>query len=277
VFLAHLIDRTLEGRSAIVPRRAARFEPEAGVAEPGWLDVEPAPAPPRASAPSPAETHPQAMADQPHAPEQASAIASSTRTPAMDPGAAPFERQAPAQPPSVSSTTIVHRLESLAPPEPPVTGGPISPAVATPAIATPAIHERHTHERVEVRHAPHEIERRLEVLTREHLIERIVRGASAPQSPRDRLAEPAGGAPAQVEAAPLPRSRAAQPAAATISRRQATLALPAAPPPAAPTVVQVSIGRIEVRNAPAPAARSASRAREPRTGLEDYLRRREQG
>jgi len=277
VFLAHLIDRTLEGRSAIVPRRAARFEPEAGVAEPGWLDVEPAPAPPRASAPPPAATHPQATADRPHAPEQASAVASSTTTPAMDSGAAPFERRARAEPPSVSSTTIIHHLEGLAPPEPPATGGQTSPAVATPAIAPSAIHERHTHERVEVRHAPREIERRLEVLTREHLIERIVRDTPAPQSPRDLLAEPAHGAPAQVAAAPLRRSRAAQPAAATISRRQAPLALPSAPPPAAPTVVQVSIGRIEVRNAPAPAARSASRAREPRTGLEDYLRRREQG
>lgn len=277
MFLAHLIDRTLEGRSAIVPRRAARFEPEAGVAEPGWLDVEPAPAPARASAPSPAETHPQARADRPHAPEQASAIASSTTTPTMVSGAAPFERRAPAEPPSASSTTIIHRLEGLAPPEPPAIGDQTSPAVATPAIVPPAIHERHTHERVEVRHAPREIERRLEVLTREHLIERIVRDTSAPQSPGDVLAKPADGAPAQVEASPLRRARPAQPAAATISRCPGPLALPAAPPPAAPTIVQVSIGRIEVRNAPAPAARPASRAREPRTGLEDYLRRREQG
>ena len=53
----------------------------------------------------------------------------------------------------------------------------------------------------------------------------------------------------------------------------------ASSPPAAGAIVQVTIGRVEVRGAPAPAPRSAAaRPREPRLGLDDYLRRRgEQG
>lgn len=48
----------------------------------------------------------------------------------------------------------------------------------------------------------------------------------------------------------------------------------AAPSPAVP-VVHVTIGRVEIK-APAPApARQASPGREPKLGLEEYLRRRE--
>jgi hypothetical protein len=191
--------------------------------------------------------------------------------------AAPTPATAPArgEPP-----TIVTRLEQLAPAaEPSAEAGPvIRPAAAAPPAERegPAIREVHTHERVEVRHEPREIERRLETLTREHLIERIARVEAASEAPSG-PASPAAAAAPPVAKPMRPRAVQPPPPVAPPSRREAVpnvLAAPAEAP--AQTVVHVSIGRVEVRNTAAPTARAPGRAREPRTGLDDYLRRREQ-
>ena len=243
MFLASLIDRALDGHSAITPRRASRYEADLGDA-PDAPVAAVTPDPPKAAAPR------------------------ATPPPAMAPA-----RSEP--------SPITVRLEQLAPaPEaasPARPAIPAAPAASPPEPTAPAVREVHTLERIEVRHEPREIERRLERLTREHLIERVERAVQAPAMPGS--APATGLAAAPLRANPLrPRSAQVPPPVAPPGRRAALPNVLAAPPePAAPTIVQVTIGRVEVRNTAPPPAQTPARAREPRVGLDDYLRRREQG
>jgi len=279
VFLASLIDRALEGRTTIAPRRASRYEIDATVTEALWGEAEIA-----------VDLKSQQSPDR-SVPLQPPRAAAQRRGPeAGTPTAArPVERPAPIEAPRSTSARdepapIVARLEQLAPHvEPMGQAGPVilpnpaaAPSEATTSgeAAAPAIREVHTHERVEVRYEPREIERRLVTLTREHLerVHSVETTSQAPSTPRTHQAaappladEPTRPGAVQPSLPPAPPSRRG--------------ALPNAAPaePAARTVVQVSIGRVEVRStAPPSAARTGPRPREPRVGLDDYLRRREQ-
>ena len=277
MFLASLIDRALEGRTAIAPLRASRYEVDVNMDEgprgeavaEGAPDARPDTDRSVTLEPVLRPTTPHAIeAEVPHA-------VRATQAPLQ---AAPPRVVTPArgEPPA-----IVTRLEQLAPAvEPTAQARPvIRPAPTAPAAERqePAIREVHTHEHVEVRHEPREIERRLETLTREHLIERIARVEAASEAPSAPTTLQAA-APPPVAEPMRPRAVQPPPPAAPPSRREALPNVLAAPPEApAQTVVHVSIGRVEVRNtAPPTGTRSPSRAREPRTGLDDYLRRREQ-
>ena len=277
MFLASLIDRALDGRTTIAPRRASRYEIDANMAEPSWREAE-----------IQDEAAPQTVTDRSITVEPVrgaaalSAIEGQQTARAVQPPATvavPPETSTPAR---GKPTPIITRLEQLAPRvEPTAQAAPaIRPAPAPAAAPTdappPAIRELHTHERIEVRHEPREIERRLETLTREHLIERIARAEATPAAPPATSVSQAAAPPPAAD--PLrPRIARAQQVAPP-SRRDALPNVLATPPePPARTVVHVSIGRVEVRNtAPPPAGRTATRARAPRTGLDDYLRRREQ-
>lgn len=274
MFLASLIDRALDGRTTIAPRRASRYEIDANMAEPSWREAE-----------IQDEAAPQTVTDRSITVEPVrgaaalSAIEGQQTARAVQPPATvavPPETSTPAR---GKPTPIITRLEQLAPRvEPTAQAAPaIRPAPAPTDAPTdappPAIRELHTHERVEVRHEPREIERRLETLTREHLIERIARAEATPAAPPATSVSQAAAPPPAAD--PLrPRIARAQQVAPP-SRRDALPNVLATPPePPAQTVVHVSIGRVEVRNTAPPAGRTATRA--PRTGLDDYLRRREQ-
>ena len=277
MFLASLIDRALEGRTAISPRRASRYEADVNIDEGAWGEaaVEAAPAP-RNGRDRSVTSEPARVTTSPHAVE--AEVPQAVR-PAEAPALAALPHAI--TPTRSERATIVTRLEQLAPVVEPTAEAMlvIHPAPTAPPAERegPAVREVHTHERIEVRHEPREIERRLETLTRERLIERIARVEAVSEAPS---------APATTQAAApnlpaerlRPRRTPTVPTPAPLAgRRDApkpALADPS-PPPAA-TIVQVTIGRVEVRGGPAPAPRTTSTPRQPRTGLDDYLRRREQ-
>jgi hypothetical protein len=278
VFLARLIARTLEGQSAIAPRLASRFEPEAGLGESGWLESEAQPASPAqapgavAAAPDPAAPRPQPAPPHPQDVIRATVDRAPDTTP--PPGAPVYSATAPAPP----AVTILQRLERLPTPEPLPSVIRLPPPEPAPPAPPVALRELHTFERVEVDHAPLEIKQRLEVLTREHVIECIARDAAAEAAPPVSVVAPrAGSAPSAEPARPRPAPQIAPPMPR--SRRDAPALTPAAhPQPPAPAIVQVTIGRVEVRGGPPASPRAAPpRPREPRLDLDSYLRRREQG
>ncbi|MCW8084281.1 hypothetical protein [Sabulicella glaciei] len=280
MFLAQLIARTLEGQSGIAPRRASRFEPEAGLGAPGWLEPEVQPASP-VQAPGVLASGPEAAAvprprpAPPHSPGPQDVIrATEPRAPdATSPPRAPASSTTAPAPQAVA---MLGRLERLPTHEP--SPSVIHPPPQPPSTVPPsALRELRTLERVEMDHVPLEIERRLEVLTREHVIERIAREAAGGAPPVSVAAPRAGSTPGAEPARPRPAPYTAPPAPR--GRRDPPTLTPAAPTqPPAPAIVQVTIGRVEVRGGPPASPRAAPpRPREPRLGLDDYLRRREQG
>ena len=147
MFLASLIDRALDGRTAIAPRRASRYEIDVNMAEPSWGEAEiqheaaPRPATDRsvtlkavqgAMSPSAVEAPRAARAVQPAAPAT------------LPPSTIMRDH---AEPPPL----IVTRLEQLAPRvEPMAQAEPRPTPTAAPAEAAAAgIRELHTHERLE--------------------------------------------------------------------------------------------------------------------------------
>ncbi|MDI3560156.1 hypothetical protein [Bradyrhizobium sp. Arg816] len=181
------------------------------------------------------------------------------RGPDRPPPATAARRVMPVPPPAAArAAQLVPARTELAPPQRPASqaAGARAAEAPPPARQTPPpapIVERRT-----------EVERRIEV---HHTTRETNAKAALPQAP------PQGARPSHVTLPPVrPQAvlqASARPTPATQIARARALAAP--PAPAAAPLVQLSIGRLEVR-APAPEKRAAAKAAaRPRLSLEAYL------
>lgn len=243
-FLARLAARALGTEAVLVPRLPSLFEPAGGASA---LSAAPLESAVEREAPAPAAAHARQVAavDIPPAPHAASTMLAPaplclpvTERESFVPARTPHDVERRA---SVPGDTVRSRGHE-APPVPPVATAPHAPPLSPPS---PPVAPR------SARIAPQ-------------------RAMSVPT--------PAAPARASVQAAPAAAvaSRASQPRSAASPApprpRAQVPAMPAAP--ATETVVQVSIGRIEVRAAPATSAPSRRRDEPRPTRLDDYLRQR---
>jgi hypothetical protein len=271
MFLDDLLQRTLDGISPITPRRASRYE----------ATVEPI----EAAAETRAEDIPAriAMAGEPvriqPTPHQ---VPPGSPSPLEAPGITP----APEAPPE---RVVVERQIAPASPAPPARKvaqtGPVpvveriverrlneSAAAARfsargeQAAGQTAEESRIIEDRVESRTIVerfHELER----ITRHESVTHESRVEAAPREVRPVADSLANRAVRASQPRVVPETRAATPSLPVVAPIRAE---PAAPAP----VVHVTIGRVEVR-ASTSARTAPQRVREPKTGLEEYLQRRE--
>lgn len=276
MFLSQLLRRTLGGETGIRPRRAARFEP---VAPPAAEEPVPSPLPaPRA----PAGLRP---ADRDPARPR---VTQTIEQPARD-------RGTPAPETSVAQMLIVHTTDARPPAEAPEQKSvPISqpegrPAAAAPSKLVPAdpAPSRPPLRRAEAvqaapapkpaRQSPAAVElvsRRVEKRTVEERLTRLAGRARAdaalPAAPASR---PRVGAALPV--APAPRVPPPPSASASVAQRRPRQGPSPAPAAAPEPVIEIRIGRVELRaSAAAPPARTA-RPAAPVSSLEEYLRARD--
>lgn len=270
MFLGQLLQRALGETPGIAPRRASRFEPDAGAPEPAIVEsVETAPTP----AILPLTPAPQAPAEPPGRIEtrlMERAVEPPEPGPHPPrPAAIATDRPAEPQPVRRAPAREPHP-EPLAPRREPAPA--VAPQQSRVAPAPPPPIERHTEtivrETAETRVESRTIERRLESLVRQ--IERT-------EEFRTTLLTPAGPLPAPAAApphGPAPRT-VIVPAETTRSAPRQPVLLEAPPGVPVAPAVHVTIGRVEVRAAAQPSAHQKPRPREPRLNLEDYLRHRE--
>lgn len=273
MFLDALIQRTFGEAATLTPRRASRFEPTVPVSEPP-VDAAPEPSAPRLRSEPPPPALP------PRAPP-----AERSETRIVERVSEPREtRIEPFQVVTEKSVAVPVPGQVSAPPvvvggigeQPPAGGQEPSPAPRAsfphePVSMVPAEPSRETviRERVESRLETRTLERRLESLTRERHVEHTER----PGPPVSALGEQ----PRQPVIQQAPPAEPRRPVVMPEVKRTAPESLvrrDAAPPPATP-VVHVTIGRVEIKAAAPAPARQAPPGREPKLGLEEYLRRRE--
>jgi hypothetical protein len=251
-FLTQLAAKILQPTPAVLPRPASRFESPAA-----W----------RPTAETPLEAELQSIAPQPAAPAaappRAAAEASSLGTrpaPAefLRPPAKPT-RDAQLQPNPLQETVLPHServlrethsvLETRE-----VPGEPVPARQPPPLLRETVIHDRET------RVVEHTRERVVQESRQTSTRQAIERGANR------KISEPRG------------RPQAAQPAAATAPPRPTTRPAPyptIPAPEATPPIVQVTIGRVEVRAVTeTKEARGSRRTGAPRLTLEQYLAQR---
>jgi hypothetical protein len=267
MFLGDLIQRTLGEAATIAPRRPSRFEPTAEPSE--LVTTELAGEPPAGRR----ETIPPAPATSQDAPAPErieTRIVERVVAPPRDTADRPkiLTPQSSEQPiPVTAAPTIEARNEP--PPEhrEPVTAP--APSPARPVSTPEAEPSRQTiiREKVETHFETRTIERRLESLVRESKVERVEEFHTLTVSPaREALHPPV-----------LPRSESPR-IIIVPQTKQALVARPLlmeAPEPTPAPVVQVTIGRVEVRATTPAAIKPAARNREPKLDLEGYLQRRE--
>lgn len=270
MFLGHLLERALGDAPGIAPRRASRFEPDGDAPE--LAAVETAAGTPAPARDTLAPPTPQAPSQRP-GPVETLLIERRAERPQTAPSPiphAPLVVERAVEQPSVRLAPVRETRPELAPRREPAPEHESEPSRLTPAA--PPI-ERHTEtilrETAETRIESRTIERRLESLVRE--IQRIEEVRTILPAP---AAEPPQTAAPARSPSPEPRN-VVVPAAATRGAAPRPVLMEAASPAPAAPVVQVTIGRVEVRAAAPPAAQHKPRAREPRLDLEDYLRQRE--
>lgn len=276
MFLNDLIQRTLGETPAIAPRRASRFEAAAEPLE-SAVEVE-------APAPRPEAPPPTGMPDAPPPlfERRETRIVERLRMPApQDPVRIVPEQRA--VPPAPEQTATPDRSVAASPadtaiaaPDSPRDAGaaavPVSAKLSEPArAATMHSLETRTREIHETRVEVETIEQRLESLVRERTVERVEQiGTRLVMPSREPLpSTPRAAREAERRQIIEPGMRLARP----------TLRPPMEMPgPEPSTEVHITIGRVEVKAAAPVPPRQPARSREPRplkTGLEDYLERRE--
>lgn len=272
MFLGDLIERTFGETAMIAPRRASRFEPSAGPVEPVTMEaVEDRPSPRLAPFPSPATATP---GEQPAGRIETHVLASPLARPVPPPDTPRIFTVEKTVAPMVSSAAAPLQFVSERPAERRETQPAVIPYANRPMnpITRETLRETSKEtvirEMAETRVESRTIERRLESLVREREIDRIGRnGVQAPQN----VPKPAPETRATPAVTPrrtvlIPETK--QMGAPEPSPMEAAL-------PVESTVVQVTIGRVEIRASAPASARQMPRSREPKLGLEDYLRRRE--
>lgn len=271
MFLGDLIHRTFGELATIAPRRATRFEPAVDQDDIATMDALPDRQPPRPAAipavpmaaknekpAEPIETRvidpPPTPAPQPH---------ESLKVITIEKAAAPVV--APTVPPlQLVSEPLRERRETLRAARESLPSQPVLP------VGHEISRETVIRERVETRVESRTIERRLESLVREPRVERIEL-THMPGTPVIAPPMPV----AHAAPAVTPQRTALIPETKQIARPKAKSAPKETAEPATPTVVHVTIGRVEVRATPPAPARQIPRSREPKLRLEDYLQRRE--
>jgi hypothetical protein len=245
-FLSRLLDRASSRVSSLERRPLSRFEPMAeafGLAGgvPAALgEQEQTAQESAATAAVPQfDREPQGRELSPvFAPERAPAFAAEPAAPAT-----PRPAMVPAVPtPAVPSV----RIETQRAEPPP--GGPVEPRITTREVS------REMHSTVVVEKTAHS-------------------AASAPHEP----VQPTRAAAAGIAPRSQPRSPQAPAVVPRTSRQTARATRDHAPPAAPEPVIEVTIGRIEVRAVPASAPTRATRPSEPKLNLEDYLKSRHGG
>jgi hypothetical protein len=269
MFLHRLIERTLGEAPVIAPRRASRFEPAGPGAEPYVATLKAAEretvtaAGPPAPVLEPRVVH-HVQRIEPGIPRH---TVSAQRPPIV-----PREVRASAIEPPVPPQMTQLSPRADMPPSPAATAPPVTVLVDRRTEASPLPRETIVRERIERSVETQTIERQLEHL-QESRIERVERFESTIERRPSVAARPPSPADARPQSTPVLPSAPEQPSLrpAIVQPRVAS------PEPTPAPTIHVTIGRVEVRTSTptAPERASKPRSREPKLGLEEYLKQRE--
>ncbi len=295
-FFSSLISRSLAPEAQIAPRPVARFEP-AGPALPPDSPAEleeqhvfQTAARPRQEAPARASTAPESRADAPAgdaAAAQPAGLPAVARVPAPPEPRPPAERQAPREAVSlVAEAVAVARPAQGSVPPPSTAAAPpaallqtvdLPPRAARPADARPVSAREHRPHDSGLAHV--QPAARAQAQPTQEWPAPPLAGQRAPAVPAVAPRPPEAARPAQHPDAarpePLRPAPLIQPEIAPARPRDAAPRQEAEPGPA--PVIQVTIGRIEVRAAPAPTRPERPRAAPAAMTLDEYLRKRSNG